>query len=42
MKEGMHIKGNLDEFNRVIFYFQNNDVKFEDEDYVFILLCYLP
>lgn len=42
MKEGMPIKNYLYKFNKIILYLWNVDVKVEDEDQTFILLCLLP
>lgn len=42
IKEGMHIKDHLDEFNWVNLNLQNVDVKVKDEDQDLILLCSLP
>ena len=42
MAEGISIKSHLDDFSLIIMDLENMDMKIEDEDEVFLLLCSLP
>jgi cell division cycle protein 20 (cofactor of APC complex) len=42
IKKGMSIKEHLNEFNRVILYLWNDNVRVENKDHDLILLCSLP
>lgn len=42
IKVGTHIKGHLNELNRIIMAQKNFGTKIDDEDQVLILLCSLP